>query len=674
MRCSSFGPLLLLCASVSARGADATADLKKLSVEELLNLEVTTVSRQQSTIGQSPAAIHVITAEDIRRSGATTVPELLRRVPGVSVGRVDANKWAVSARGFNDRFANKLLVQVDGRTVYSPIFSGVFWDTIDYPLADIERIEVIRGPGASVWGANAVNGVINVITRSSSDTEGGLLSAGSGTEEERFGTIRYGSQLSDDGHYRVYAKGFERDESFGQSPAPLDAWSGLRSGFRADWQANDVNTLTVQGDYVHSNAQRVDFRPQPTVPFVYTNTEREISDGANVLARWSRALDDDSNWTLQAYWDHIKRRSTGEILVFSTDALDIDFQHQFALGSRHDIVWGLGYRATDVALTDSRFDGFILKWDRHHRRLNLPSEFVQDEIALVQDKLSATLGTKLEHNDLTGFEVQPTIRLLWTPSGQQTVWAAISRAVRTPTLFEDQRSVTQTPASPAPGVTIFPRIIANPDLEAEELLAYELGYRMQATTAFSVDVAVFYNVYDDLKVFVPLQTTTIGAPAGTRFQLLTHDNRLHGDTRGLEFGAKWSPVAWWQAYVCYSLLRMKLHPDADLPTTTRTMSQAAERQSPQQQVYLQSSWNLTGNVELDVTGRFVDRLDGFQQPVEDYLSMDVRFGWRPVQRITFEIIGQNLLDERHLEVGGSVLAGPLHEMERGVYANFIVAW
>lgn len=597
-----------------------TADeLKTLSMEELMHLRVTTVSRQESTIGQSPAAVHVITQEDIRRSGATTIPELFRRVPGVNVARVDANKWAISARGFNDRFANKLLVQIDGRTVYSPIFSGLFWDTVDYPLEDIERIEVIRGPGASTWGANAVNGVINILTKSARNTQGGLLSGGGGTEEQGFGTIRYGSEVGDGAHYRVYAKGFERDDGFGVSPAPFDDWSGIRGGFRADWQAADVHNLTLQGDYFHSDAERMDFRPQPTSPFVYTNAEHEISDGrrrAGPLDSYAgQGLELDAASVLGPHQASID----GEILVFSMDTLDVDFQYESTLAERHRVVWGLGYRVVDADLSDSRFDGFILEWDRHRRRLHTPSAFVQDQISVVEDRLSVTLGTKVERNDLTGFEVQPSGRLLWTPTKDQTVWAAVSRAVRTPTLFEDQRSVTQTPVSPAPGVTIFPRIVANPDLHSEEVVACELGYRSQATRTFSVDAALFYNFYDDLKVFAPAGSTTIGAPAGTSFRLSTHQNQMHGESYGLELAARWKSLDRWQLYGTYSLLRMNLRADADLPAMNRAISEAAERQSPEQQVYLQSSLDLPGDAEIDLIGRFVDRLTGFQQPVEDYI-------------------------------------------------------
>ena len=648
--------------------------LRTYTLEELANIEVTSVSRCAESLADAPAAIFVITREDIRRSGATTIPELFRRVPGMNVARVDANKWAVSARGFNDRFANKLLVQIDGRTVYSPIFSGVFWDTMDYPLEDIERIEVVRGPGASTWGANAVNGVINILTKSSANTRGGLFSGGGGTEEQGFGTLRYGGALGDGGDYRLYAKGSNRDAGFGVSPAPFDDWSGVRGGFRADWQASGVHDLTLQGDYFHSGAARIDFRPQPAAPFVYTNAEREISNGANVLARWTRALDADSGWTLQAYWDHLHRRSTGEILMFNMDTLDVDFQHTSTLGERHHVVWGLGYRAMDADLTDSRFNGFILAWDRHQRRLHTPSAFAQDQISLVEDRLGVTLGTKIEHNDLTGVEVQPTARLLWTPTAGQTLWAAMSRAVRTPTLFEDQRSVTQAPVSPQPGVTAFTRIVANPDLSSEEVMAYELGYRGQVTHASNVDVAVFYNVYDDLKVFAPTGSTTIGAPAGTSFRLSTHRNQMQGETYGLELGARWNPRVRWQLYGAYSLLRMNLRADAALPATSRAMSEAAEQQSPTQQVFLQSSLDLPSNAEMDLIGRFVGRLTGFQQPVDDYISMDLRVGWTPHEKVLVEVVGQNMLDNHHLEVGGSILAGPLHEAQRGIYGKVAISW
>ena len=278
-----------------------------MSVEELMGIEVTTVSRRESTVGQSPAAIHVITQEDIRRSGATTIPELFRGVPGMDVARIDNNKWAVSVRGFNARFQDKLLVQMDGRTLYNPIFSGVYWDSVDYPLEDIERIEIIRGPGGSVWGANAVNGVINIITKPAKDTQGGLASGGGGTEEQGFGTFRYGGKLRDDLHYRVYGKGFTRDEQFSREGDPHDAWWGASGGMRLDWQASERDAVTFDGGYLRSDADRKDLRAMSTAPFSFVNIESEITDAGHLLGRWTREFDKENRFALQAYWDRFDR-------------------------------------------------------------------------------------------------------------------------------------------------------------------------------------------------------------------------------------------------------------------------------------------------------------------------------------------------------------------------------
>lgn len=671
-----------LIASALATHAVAATDLptsaadrlRSLSLDELMNIQVTTVGRQENTLGHATAAVAVITPEDISRSGATVIPELFRRVPGMSVAQIDANKWAISARGFNDRFANKLLVQADGRTLYSPILSGVMWDTVDYVLEDIERIEVVRGPGASVWGANAVNGVINLITKPAIETQGVSAEVGTGTEEQFLASVRYGATLGELGHYRVFVKGFNRDDSVSLNTVSHDRWQAIHTGFRADMEPSAVDKLTVQGAYVQSDAERIDYRPQPTTPFVFTNAETELSEGANVAGRWSRELQVNSRWTLQINWDHLKRDSTGDILHFTTDILDADFQHEFEMHERHRIVWGGGYRHTNAKFKDSRYDGFLLNWDRPQRDLELFSAFFQDEIAVVDNRLSVILGTKLEHNSLTGFEIQPTARLLFTPKADQTVWAAVSRAVRTPTLFEDQRSVTQTPAITPAGGVVFQRIVSNPELKAEIVRAYELGYRVQFTPALNLDMATFYNQYSDLKVFAPIARTTTGAPAGTSFQIVTHANQLQADTYGLEISAQFAPLHSWRLYAAYSYLQMQLSADASLPAATRTASEAAEHQSPEQQVYLQSSWDASPALAVDVITRFVDPLEGFQQPVKAYISLDLRVGWRLADKWNLQIAGQNLLADHHLENGGAILAGPLHEIQRGVYMKVSRTW
>lgn len=437
---------ILFCFGILPVFADVilkTSDINKLSLEELMGVEVTSVSRQESTVGQSPAAIFVITQEMIRRSGATTIPELFRMVPGMDVARADNNKWAVSIRGFNDRFGKNQLVQIDGRTLYNPIFAGVYWDTVDYPLEDIERIEIIRGPGASVWGANAVNGIINIITKNSKDTQGGLITTGTGTEERGFGTFRYGGRAGENLSYRVYGKGFNRDEQFAAADDPNDGWAGGHSGMRLDWQASQSDKVTLDAGYFNDDPGRNDVRAMSASPYRLRNLEDEESEGGHVLARVHHTLDEDSSWELQMYWDRVNRGSTNEVASFQWDTFDVDFQHQFPISTGHKFIYGLGYRAIDAFVGPSaRDNGFILGTDLPDRLAQTISVFAQDEIALVEEKLSLILGSKLEHNDYTNIEVQPTIRLLWTPSERQSVWAAVSRAVRTPTMLEDHTKVT----------------------------------------------------------------------------------------------------------------------------------------------------------------------------------------------------------------------------------------
>lgn len=645
--------------------------LKQLSVEELMNMEITTVSRRESTVRQSPAAIHVITQEEIRRSSATTFPELFRRVPGMNVARIDNNKWAVSTRGFNQRFGDKMLVQVDGRTVYNPLFSGVYWDAVDYPLEDIERIEVIRGPGASVWGANAVNGIINIITKPAKETQGGLISGGGGTEEQGFGTFRYGGKSGDDLYYRVYGKGFTRDEQFSPSGDPHDAWRGVSGGVRLDWQVSERDAVTFQGDVTRSTAERKDLRPMVAAPFVFTNLEKEVTPTGNLLARWSHRLENGSSWSLQTYWDRVERKGDKGFVDLRWDTFDVDFQYQLPQLRRQKIVFGTGYRDIGAFLGPSTVDnGFAVSFPPPHRHSQLFSVFIQDEITLVEDKFSLILGSKLEHNDFTGFEYQPTGRVLWAPTKRQTVWAAVSRAVRTPTLSEDGIGSRQLPSFPTGlgGAPLFPQLRGSPDFKSEGLLAYELGYRTQATSKLSVDLASFYNVYDNLRVVVPGAPTPGTAP-GTFDLPLSFQNRMKGETYGVELAATWQLAEWWRFYGAYTFLKMNLHRGAGLAAS----AEAAEEQNPQHQVYLQSSWNLPRHLEFDLTGRFVDRLSGFTPVVDSYFSLDARLGWQLRKDFEIAVAGQNLLDNHHPESGTApLLRSLLVEVERGVYGK--VTW
>ena len=666
-----------LLAAARAETPAATHDLQGATIEELMNIRVTTVSRDESTVGESPAAIFVVTPEMIRRSGATNIPEILRMVPGLSVGHIDSSKWGVASRGFNDRFANKLLVQVDGRTVYTPINGGVYWDTVDYVLEDIARIEVIRGPGASVWGANAVNGIINIITKSAKETQGVLWSAGGGTEERAFTSFRFGGALSDNMHYRVYGKWLEHDRGFNLDGNARDDWRSGRFGFRLDWKPGTDDTVTFQGDYYHSLLGRRDFRGSPETPptFIRTNTEDEEPSGADVLFRWTHELGKDSNWVLQAYYDHSERRGTARTFNFTANTIDVDFQHQLPVGDRQKVVWGLEYRFTEMFWLGSAagFDsGHALGPNRAFVQRNLFSAFLQDEITILPDRVFLTLGSKFEHNEVTGFEYQPTARLLWTPTKRQTVWAAASRAVRTPTFVENDIQLATLPVPRATGGALFPRIMNNRDLDSEELIAYELGYRAQATDALSVDVALFFNRYDRLLV------TQAGIPAvdsttGALVLPINRSNNEDADVYGVEIAATWKIADWWQVYGQYSYLQMNLHAAQTLPPGSRASAELVEKQSPQNQFYIRSSWDLPHNFEFDLIGRYVNNLAGFTPGIKSYLTMDARLAWKPRDNLELSIVGQNLLDNRHPELGTSPLVrSPPVEVERSVYGMVTV--
>ena len=652
-------------AEAAARGALVESDLGRLDLEELGKIKVTSVSRQDSTVRQSAAAITVITPEMIRRSGATTIPELFRMVPGMDVGRIDANKWAVSSRGFNDRFVGKQLVQIDGRTLYNPINAGMYWDAADYTLEDIERVEVIRGPGASLWGANGVNGVINIITKSAKDTQGGLLGAGGGTEERGFGGFRYGSKLAEDAYYRVYGKGFARDSASAADGDPNDGWISARGGFRLDWPVRGMNGFTLQGDYFRNVTGRRDERPVTNAaPFKYTNIEDEVTTGGNVLGRWNREVSGDSRWALQVYWDRFERHSTRKLFAFDINTLDVDFQHQWQARERWRLVYGGGYRLNNLGFFGSEADkGFAIGPMKISRNTQLFAAFVNNEFTLVENRLVLTLGSRFEHNDFTGFEVQPTGRLLWTPTERQSAWLAVSRAVKTPSLLENDIEVGTLPSAGP----VFARILPNQGLGAEEMLAFELGYRFQPVDRLSLDTAFFYNDYRNLNAGVAAKTYTNSS--GTVILPITRFNRMSGDSQGVEVGANWQAAESWRLHGAYSLLKLHLHRGAGVAAG----AEAIEGQSPQQQVYLQSAWNFGRAWELDLIGRYVDGLPGFSPRVSSYVSLDARLAWRVRPNLDLEVVGQNLLESRHAEMGTSTLIrSPRVELQRGVYGK--VTW
>ena len=613
--------------SAALRPDSSLSALKKLSIEQLMTFEVTSVSKRPERLAQTASAIQLITAQDIRRSGASSLPEALRLAANLQVAQVDSRQWAISARGFNGTTANKLLVLIDGRTVYTPLFSGVFWDVEEVPLADIDRIEVISGPGATLWGANAVNGVINVITKDAKDTQGLLLSGGGGSEQRGFGTVRYGGTLGSTVRARIYGRGFDRASTLlpsGQDAA--DGWHLWQGGFRMDWDAASVNRVTLQGDLYDGRIGQL------------TAGDVGVS-GGNVVAKWSHTISEGSSLAAQLYYDRTHRHIPGTFGE-DLDTYDVDVQHAARLGARQDVVWGLGYRLINDRVANSSMLAFLppgvaRQWF---------SGFVQDEIALVPNRLHVALGTKIEHNDYVGFEVQPSGRVNWRPNPSGTLWVAVSRALRSPSRIDRELFA---PAQP-------PYFLAGgPGFHSEEELAYELGYRHQRG-ALALSVATFYSRYHGLR----------SVERATRTSPLVIGNGQDGESYGAEVTAQYWLTSRWHVHAGYTELRVHIWPN---PGSTDTSRGASESHAPDRQFLLRSSVDLPGHLGLAAAFRAVD--DITNQQVPPYTELNATLTWQPLSRLDLSLVGQNLLHSRHAEFGTPATR---RSFERGVYGT--IAW
>ncbi len=643
--------------------------LKQLSLEQLLDIEVTSVSKQPEKLLDAAAAIQVITGEEIRRSGATNIPEALRLADNLNVAQENSHDWAISARGFNANLANKLLVLIDGRAVYTPLYGGVLWNVQDTLLEDVDRIEVISGPGGSLWGANAVNGVINITTKGARATQGLYVEGGGGSSLQDFAGVRYGGTLAPEVFFRVYGDYFNRDgEVFGDGSDAGDDWSMRRGGFRIDSEASPQNTLTLQGD-------------------LYSGTEdlgvngTEGLSGGNVLGRWSHFLGNGSDLSLQVYYDHTHLSqpyaavpasppfvlgSPASALVDDLDTYDVDFQHSLHWES-NQVVWGLGYRFTHETDTDQN----IVRFNPPTLDQNLFSGFVQDEIKL-QENWRLTIGTKVEHNDYTGFEVEPSIRLQWTPAPKHMLWTAISRAVRTPARFDrDLNVVTGLVNAPPPYVFPTDFLDGSEDVVSERVVAYEAGYRAQLSPQTTAQLSIFYNDYTDVRSTAATPTTACyPVPYPVVF-----GNNLEGETHGFELTVNHQMSDWWRVHAGYTLLREHIRPRAGFVDATGATNETAD---PAQQWSLRSAMDLPHNLELDGALRWVDSLTINQSPtsgpvtgtVPSYYEFDARLAWRPARNVELALVGQNLLHNHHVEYGFP--STTREEIQRRVYGK--VSW
>jgi iron complex outermembrane receptor protein len=630
-------------------------DLTKLSLEDLMNVEVTSVSRKKQSIFEAPAAVSVITQDDIRRSGFSTIPDMLRLAPGVNVGRANSYAWGVGVRGLNSQFNGNLLVLQDGRSLYNSLFGGVFWDTVDYVTPDIERIEVIRGPGATLWGANAVNGVINITTKDAKDTQGWLLDQRISNDDSYF-SARYGAKLDADTYYRAYLKTKYDDEFRDETGDSLgDNWYGLRGGFRIDRHLTN-DTLTISGEVNNNNINQPYNYPAGAPPFVDQQLVDRNDTAGHLLARLNHRVDNNSDWTLQVYYDFLKVKFFESNYEQSTG--DIDFHHHFRTGERNEVTWGLGYRLIHSDIHDSP----LLNASPSIKNDSLISAFVQDTYAVVPDKWFFTLGTKLEHNDYTGFEVQPSARLMWTPNKQNTVWTAVSYAVHTPNRvgadLTANLGTTQIPVAPGQTVPATLQLQNNPDLESEELTAYEVGYRVEPVTGFSIDTSLFYNNYKNLQSFA------VGAPqVGPSIVVpIVSGNEVSASTWGGEISSTLQVTRDWRLTGSYSLLEV-----TTVDPTGGSGMNTDGNSAPQHQAQLHSYWNIARNMELNAGVFYVGEVQAYDVP--GYISSDINFVWRPKEGMTFTLGVMNLFDHQHQEFDVSGNQGIGGEVPRTVYAQ-----
>ncbi len=667
MRPIRFSLFALVLSLTSPFISVSSSEVLDLSLEELLQMKVTTAGKKSQTLSNVAAAVYVISNEDIRRSTATTIPELLRMVPGMSVGRLNNGEWAVSARGDNGVYANQLLVLIDGRSVYTPIFAGVWWDEQDVLLEDIERIEIVLGPGASIWGANAVNGVVNIITKNASETQGGIVAVSGGTEERYASSVRYGGK-QEDTSYRMYAKYFNRDNNeLTSGESAFDAWQGARTGFRTDTALSDKDTLTFQGDLYYSERGWDFIRPTYST-YSESVDEMRYAGGGNLTTRWSRQLAAESSVDLQMYWSSSHRNDP--ILRARNDTLDIDFTHRLPVGESHDVQWGLGYRYNEDNLRPAWYnDGAIqlasVTFEPNEQSTSLVTGFVQDEISLSPDTVSLILGSKVEHNDYTGWEVQPTARVVWTPTQSRTFWGAVSRAVRSPARVNNDGRLILAVVPTEVGLPGEITFYGNKDFNSEEVLAYEMGYREQLTERISFDGALFYNRYRHMESDEFTGAPTFVASPAPHIEVPGYiENRIKGDAAGAEISIDTHPTDWWRVALSYSHLFMDYQHSQG---STSTIFFAGQDQSPRNQVYVRSQLNLPCNLEFDSNLRYVDNLPSF--PVPRYFELDLRLGWKPAQDWMFEIIGTNLLSQDHLEFVTNFVGAETTDIERGVFGR-----
>ncbi|HEX6428630.1 MAG TPA: TonB-dependent receptor [Niastella sp.] len=603
--------------------------LKKLSLKELLDVEVISVSKHPEKLTEVASAIQVITQQDIRNSGAKTLPEALRLASNLQVAQINSSQWAISARGFNNSLANKLLVLIDGRTVYTPLYAGVFWDVQNLVLDDIDRIEVISGPGGTLWGVNAVNGVINIITKNSKDSKGLFVEGLAGSNLPGMGNIRYGGSINNKLSYRIYGMGFKLGNSVDTNKLKVnDQWSNWQGGARLDWDVSAKDKLSLlQGLY------KADPNPDGKDTSV-------LAKGDYITARWNHIISGKSDFQLQVYYDHTFR-DFGNGFTEDLKTYDIEWQHRNQMG-RHQLTYGLNFRHMDHRVTNLELSAFLPA----NKKLYNHNAFVQDEITL-NDRLRLTVGSKAGINNYTDFEYQPNIRVTWLPSKTQTVWGAVSRSVRTPSRIDREFYLYRPPNI---------LVLSGSNFDSEKLIAYELGWRSQPIDNLSVSLATFYNRYDNIRSIEPGPP-----PFNIPFAL---GNGVKGVSYGSELSATWQVFSHWLLRGGYTFFKK----DLSVKSTSMDVNNAsAESNDPEHQFLIRSVVDITRKIEWGTLIRYIGKLP--KPAVKAYTGLDVRIGWKITRVFEINLIGQNLLNQQHQEFIAS--SRNRREIERGLFGKVI---
>jgi iron complex outermembrane receptor protein len=642
----------------------ADIDTEWIDIEELSQLRIVTASKRFESIEEVPAAVRVVTSEDIKRSGATTIPEALRNIPGLNVAQINNSAWAIGARGFMWQYANKLLVMRDGRSLYSPVFGGVTWDTVDYFLEDIDRIEVVLGPGSSIWGANAMNGVINIITKSAKETQGALIYAGGGNEKQLLSGARAGWKINENIFGRVYAKYSVSDDTrFSTGSSGNDSTNIGQAGFRLDGDIHRKSIWTVQGDAFWGDEEyEVNVPSLAAAPNYFVRNDAGTNiNGANILVKWETEFNPSSKLQLQTYYDYYKRK--GAIIDETLQTFDIELHHALSVWDRHQIDWGLGYRFVDHRSSTS--EDVLTSFDPQDNSSPIFSGFIQDKISLIPGALSLTAGVKIEKNDFTDFEVEPSVRLLGHPDDYHTIWAAWSRAIRMPTFIEtfgDTVIQVIPPSPPSQPVPLEVRLLGNDDLNSEELNAWEIGWRWQFSNKLYFDTSGFYYDYDQLYLLNPGTYTMQPSQLPSLVIPVTYDNGISGKSFGGEFAVSWKPVDNWFLRVSYSYVKIQL--DAHEPDPQNF--EGAENSTPRNTIALQSYVNLGKSFDFNAAFRYVDSITN--ESIPSYCELDAVITWRPLKGMEVSLVGQNLLDSSHPEYAPGII-GETTEIERSFYGK-----